>query len=159
MPQFAITIIVALLIGSAGCAGPATSAPDRSAGTATASPLSWMAGCWATADGNNVERWTVAAETYLFGHSVGFRNGAPVFFEQLRIEIVGDIATLFAYPMGNTPVPFRQSARDGERVVFENAAHDYPQRIVYRRDGETLIAEVSSLDELRRSRWSYGRCQ
>jgi hypothetical protein len=36
-----------------------------------------------------------------------------------------------AQPQGNPPTEFRLTESLGNRVVFENKAHDFPQRIVY----------------------------
>jgi hypothetical protein len=30
-------------------------------------------------------------------------------------------------------------------VVFENAAHDFPQRIIYKRSGEKMIGRIEGL--------------
>ena len=39
-------------------------------------------------------------------------------------------------------VAFRLVRHDAASAIFENPAHDYPQRIVYTREGDTLTAEV-----------------
>ncbi len=44
-------------------------------------------------------------------------------------------------------------------ALFANAAHDYPQRIRYWREGETLNAEISLLDGSKAMRWQYKRDQ
>ena len=44
-------------------------------------------------------------------------------------------------------------------MTFTNPAHDYPQRISYRRDGEELVAEVSLLDGSEANRWRYRRAK
>jgi hypothetical protein len=35
--------------------------------------------------------------------------------------------------------------RPDRRVVFDNRAHDFPQRVIYWRDGEALHARVEGL--------------
>jgi hypothetical protein len=42
-------------------------------------------------------------------------------------------------------------------ITFVNAAHDYPQRIRYWRDGRDLMAEVSLADGSKAQRWRYAR--
>jgi hypothetical protein len=52
---------------------------------------------------------------------------------------------------GATPVP---------GVVFENASHDYPQRINYRPDGRNrLAATISLLDGGRPVEYRWERCE
>ena len=46
---------------------------------------------------------------------------------------------------------------DGTSATFENAAHDYPQRIAYARDGDTLTATISAIDGSKARRWTYRR--
>ena len=44
----------------------------------------------------------------------------------------------------------------GTRMIeFSNPAHDYPQRIRYWREGDTLHAEIALLDGSRAVQWSY----
>jgi hypothetical protein len=45
------------------------------------------------------------------------------------------------------------------RVVFENAAHDFPQRVIYRRDGERLVARIEGRlrGEARGRDWVFER--
>jgi hypothetical protein len=42
-------------------------------------------------------------------------------------------------------------------AVFENARHDFPQRIVYRREGKRLVATVSLKDGSNAMSWRYRR--
>jgi hypothetical protein len=54
-------------------------------------------------------------------------------------------------PGGAAPVEFRmveQIALDDptQIAVFENSSHDYPQRILYRREGNRLTATISYID-------------
>jgi hypothetical protein len=54
-------------------------------------------------------------------------------------------------------VAFRlESATDGE-AVFVNPAHDYPQRITYRRTGRGLTATTSLADGSNAQTWKYER--
>ena len=56
-------------------------------------------------------------------------------------------ATLTAFLPGQPPTPFvLLPGKDGE-AVFENKAHDFPQRIEYRREGEDLYAEIGGPGE------------
>ena len=64
-------------------------------------------------------------------------------FEFLRIVAEADGAVLLASPGGRTPpTEFRCISNEGQRAVFENPEHDFPQRIIYRREGNTLHGRI-----------------
>jgi hypothetical protein len=44
-------------------------------------------------------------------------------------------------------------------AVFENPTHDYPQRISYRMEGETLVATTSLMDGSQAQNWRYRRME
>ena len=52
---------------------------------------------------------------------------------------------------------FALAEHGAAHATFENAAHDYPQRITYARDGETLTATISLIDGSKAMRWTYKR--
>ena len=62
-----------------------------------------------------------------------------------------------AQPQGRAPVAFPLAKRDAMSVTFENAAHDYPQRIAYARSGDTLTATISKIDGSKARSWTYRR--
>ena len=63
-------------------------------------------------------------------------------YEFMRIADTPEGMSYFASPAGRPPVEFRFREAGDKRVVFENAAHDYPQRIVYWKDGDLLAARI-----------------
>ncbi len=52
---------------------------------------------------------------------------------------------------------FRLVESGAGRAAFENADHDYPQRIAYVRDGDTLTATISLVDGSKARSWVYRR--
>ena len=82
----------------------------------------------------------------MLGYSRTMRPGRPVFFEQLRIEIKEGELTYIPLVGKQGPIPFALKKSGTNEVVFENAAHDYPQRIAYERVGEELKAKTELLD-------------
>lgn len=119
----------------------------------------WLAGRWCTAEGaptRTCEQWQPAAGGMMLGTSQMVKGGKTVAFEFLRITMDGDTAVYLPQPGGKPSVAFRAVA-GGEGVTFVNAAHDYPQRIHYRRDGDALTAEISLADGSKAMRWSYRR--
>ena len=74
-------------------------------------------------------------------------NGRKTQFEFLRIELVDDVPTYVAQPQGRAGTAFRRSASGDDWIRFENLTHDFPQRIEYRRSGDTLQAEIAGPGE------------
>ncbi|KQZ56421.1 MULTISPECIES: DUF6265 family protein [unclassified Lysobacter] len=121
----------------AGSPAPASEAADPG--------LGWMAGHWCSeAGGERIdETWLPAAQGRLYGVSRTVRAGEVTSFEFLRIEPVDGVATYLAQPGGGPATAFARSDGGANRVRFENPAHDFPQSIEYRRDGERLHAEIA----------------
>ena len=122
--------------------------------------LAWMSGSWETAEG---ERWT--EEVWLEqrgGAMVGLsRSGegaAMRDLEFLRLQAGADgIPVYWASNVGRAPVGFRLVAADAASATFENPAHDFPQRIHYRRDGDHMVATISARDGSNAISWTYQR--
>jgi hypothetical protein len=108
------------------------------------SPLQWLAGCWrrTTTTGVVEEQWMAPAGGIMLGMSrtVGAADGKLIEFEQVRIEARGDSAVYVAHPSRQETAEFAAIAFDDSLIVFENRAHDFPQRIGYRRVGPDSLA-------------------
>lgn len=112
----------------------------------TADQLSWMSGYWlACDDGREVsETWTDPRGGLMAGNSVTLQNGR-VSFELSRIAPTQRGASgvaYFAEVEGAPPVVFPAVEVSGTRVVFENTGHDFPQRVIYEREGDVLKARI-----------------
>jgi hypothetical protein len=97
----------------------------------------WMAGCWSgTRDGERFhERWTQADGSTLLGVSHTVKGGKLTAFEFLRVILKDGRAVYVAQPGGVPPTEFVATSMTAGRVVFENAAHDFPKRVLYERSG------------------------
>ncbi len=136
-------------LGTGLAAGPAA---------AQEQPLGWLAGAWCTdagPQGRSCERWSAMEGGLMLGTGQTVRDGATMSFEFLRIALDGPVAVYHAQPGGAPPVAFREVKRDAMSVTFENAAHDYPQRIRYWREGDVLVAEISLVDGAKAMRWRF----
>ena len=131
-------------------------------GVPTANDLHWLAGAWRTepqitANGPHwaEELWTEAAFGTLLGvgRSVGERKTSS--FDFMRIASDEKGLALFGSPNGAPAVRFGAVSVGAQRVTFVNASHDYPQRIVYERRGDTLIATISMMDGSKRVSWTH----
>ena len=63
-------------------------------------------------------------------------------FEFLRIEKTAAGIAYIAQPQGRPPTSFPLVESSANRVVFENKTHDFPQRIIYWRERDSLHARV-----------------
>lgn len=123
--------------------------------------LSWMSGHWQTtaANGSRVEEnWLDARGGVMLGISRTISGDQLREFEFLRIQAGEDgVPAYLAQPGGQPAVPFRLTAHDATSATFDNPQHDFPQRIVYRRSGDTMIATISALDGSHAMSWTYRR--
>ncbi|MGQ0799661.1 MAG: DUF6265 family protein [Pseudomarimonas sp.] len=113
---------------------------------AQSAPLpDWLAGNWCnTSNASQAEeRWLAPAGDLMLGLSRTVASGRKTQFEFLRIEMQTGIPTYIAQPQGRPGTTFARTDGGHNWIRFENPAHDFPQRIEYRRDGETLRAEIS----------------
>ncbi|WP_106639908.1 DUF6265 family protein [Allosphingosinicella vermicomposti] len=144
------------LASAALVAGPATAQewqpqPD----------LSWIAGYWLNCDDDRevAETWGERVGGIQLGYSV--TTGKQAFsWEQMLIESEGFEPTdlvFHAQPRGQAPASFRLLSAKGQEVVFENKDNDFPQRIIYRRNGDTLIGRIEGMSEgkMHQLEWQY----
>jgi hypothetical protein len=105
----------------------------------------WLAGCWELRSGNRVttEMWMAPAGGMMLGASRTVAGGTAREFEYLRIRAAGEQLTYVAVPSGQRETAFPSTQVSDTLLVFENLAHDFPQRILYRRRGtDSLVARI-----------------
>jgi hypothetical protein len=111
--------------------------------------LSWIAGCWRQTAGNRVvdEQWMAPRAGAMLGMSRTVRDDTVlVEFEQLRISDDAAGAVYHAQPSGQPAADFTAATVSDSMVTFANPAHDFPQRIIYRRRGsDSLIARIEGI--------------
>jgi hypothetical protein len=109
----------------------------------------WMTGAWVRSDGDSWadEYWTSPRGGIMIGASRSGKGEKLQFWEHMRIEREADGKLAFWAIAGDQkPVRFVATQKTAEEIVFENPAHDYPQRIHYWREGRELKAEISLID-------------
>jgi hypothetical protein len=126
----------------------------------------WMAGCWIQEKGDRwtEECWTAPRAGTMMGSSRMGRGETLGAWETLRIvrnHKSGDGPAIpmayIASPGGGPATVFTWTPNGTQDAIFVNAAHDYPQRIRYWREGELLMAEISLADGSKPMRWTYKR--
>jgi hypothetical protein len=101
--------------------------------------LAWFTGCWAYTSPRVVieEHWTRPAGGSMLGMSRTLRRNpggdSTIAWEFIRLYARGVDLVYAAQPHNQPAAEFvSEKVGDGE-VVFANPAHDFPQRIIYRR--------------------------
>ena len=110
----------------------------------------WMAGCWSGQSGALTfeEQWTRPAAGSMMGIASTLKGDRIVFSEFVRIESrTGDL--IFTPRLGTkySPVEFRLKSQSDTEVVFENAAHDFPQRVVYRKTAGGMLGRIEGTEK------------
>lgn len=101
----------------------------------TIDQLGFMAGSWAVSDGVTIEeQWMAPGGGTMLGMSRTVGEGKTYFFEYLRIETRQDGLFYVAMPKGGVATSFKLVKLDAGGAVFENLQHDFPKRIIYRRE-------------------------
>ena len=106
--------------------------------------LGWMSGTWVS-EGPRAkvsESWLGPGNGLMVAVNLSTFASGRNSYEFLRIAETPDGFSYFASPDGRAPVEFKLKELGERRVVFENAMHDFPQRILYWRDGDALLARI-----------------
>ena len=112
------------------------------------SPLAragWLAGCWELRAPNRVtlEMWMPPLGDLMLGSSRTTLGARTSEFELLRLKVEGDRLHYIAMPNGRNETTFPSIELSDTALVFENTAHDFPQKISYRRRGaDSIIARI-----------------
>ena len=114
------------------------------------SSLGWIAGCYEFRPSANFsieEQWTRPAGETMLGMGRTIKGGKTVFTEFLKISVINGKITYTARigTKGVTEFPLLKATAD--EVVFENPAHDFPQRIIYRKQGADVVARIEGIDK------------
>jgi hypothetical protein len=107
--------------------------------------LAWMSGDWQTAPGRMriEEHWTGVAGGTLIGMSRTVVGDRTVAFEYLRIETRKEGIFYVAHPNARPGTDFKLVRVEGQSATFENPAHDFPKRIIYKKNAEgTIVARI-----------------
>lgn len=113
------------------------------------SSLNWLVGCWASESGDpgTGEHWLPLAGDTMLGVGRTVKGGKTVDHEFLRIQKNAEGQLVYiALPSRQKEVVFTATAVAARSVVFENLAHDFPQRVIYKAlMGDRLVARIEGL--------------
>jgi hypothetical protein len=114
--------------------------------------LSWLTGCWQSNKPNQTsiggERWSPLRGGMMMGVSQTVKGDRTVDFEFLRIVQDGASVLYIAKPSSNPDeTQFKLIKLANQEAVFENPAHDFPQRVIYRLKGTDLFARIEGKNQ------------
>lgn len=123
--------------------------------------LGWLAGdrVHRTGTAQTREVWIGPGGGVLLGMSLTARQDGGGEFEHMRIGPMADgRLAFFAQPGGQPAAVFPLTSLDGRRAVFEDPAHDFPQRVIYWDKGDGVIgARIEGVidGKARSMEWEY----
>lgn len=141
----AFTMIIVMLIqveSSNANPGPPESCSDLK-------PFQWLQGHWASDDDwVRHETWQSISEDTMEGKGWSQTpNGESRDQESLRLMMMQDAVFYLAKVAHNRlPIAFKATRCQPDLAVFENPAHDFPQRLTYRLHDRRLHVEISDLE-------------
>ena len=82
-------------------------------------------------------------------NAVGFQTTRPRAKRGVTLLFVeqGDGLAYEAHPSGQRATTFLSTGISASELVFENAAHDFPQQVGYRIDGDSLLAWIRGMQD------------
>lgn len=144
--------LLSIAIAATLCTG-CQLAPENPVSLSTTEPrgplaiLSWLEGAWIDPEGGArtvEEHWIVPRGGLMLGVNRSIRDGRAVGFEFLRIETRDDASIVYvAQPNGRSPgTDFPLVEHAEHRAVFRNPDHEFPDTLIYERDGDDLTIRV-----------------
>lgn len=127
--------------------------------------VAWLQGCWQMTSGDRIveEQWMAPRAGVMLSIGRTVRGEKLVEYEWVMLSEKDGRLAYDAHPSGQPSAIFTAQSASGTEVVFENPQHDFPQRVGYRRDGETMLAWIEGVvaGKSRRVEFPYRRvaCQ
>ena len=128
------------------------------AATAPSPMPAFLTGCWIMRSGERTaeECWTRGNGGLMMGSGRAWTGETVANWEWMRIERGKDgRLSFFASPHGAPQTGFAAARVSGEEVVFENANHDFPQRVRYWKTPAGISAEIAKADGSNAIRYDF----
>ncbi len=123
--------------------------------------MNWLIGSWERKlpDGILKETWTKQNDSTFSGDSYFINTKDTVHFESIKLVQKAEELTYNATVVGQNedePVAFKLTSDTNNTFSFENPAHDYPQKITYKKvTSDRLIATISGKQQGKQTQESY----
>src|SRR5687767_9323419 len=112
--------------------------------------LSWMAGCWRQeSSGRTIEEmWMAPAGDGMLGVGRTVVRGRMVDYEFIQIRVQEGRLVYIAKPARQPEATFTATTIGPREAIFENPAHDFPQRVIYRLQSDGgLIGRIEGTEK------------
>ena len=124
--------------------------------------LAWLSGYWlACDDGREIsETWSDPRGGIMAGHGL-MRTPGRISFELMHLGAHEGGVAYFAQPGGQPPTIFPLVESSEGEAVFAEPGHDFPQRIIYRLEGERLWVRLEAEHDgrTRGMQWRFDRAE
>jgi hypothetical protein len=114
----------------------------------------WFLGNWGSTspEGELTERWQKVNDSVYKGECYFVVGGKDTVFSEAvdLVEEAGKLTYIVTVPGQNNekPVPFVMTSGNDTQIIFENPAHDYPNKIVYNKiTNDSILAEISGIQK------------
>jgi len=123
--------------------------------------VAWLHGCWQSTGSPAVveEQWMAPRGGTMIGMGRTVRDERTIEYELVVLKEQDGRLAYEAHPSGQPSAVFLSSEITDASVVFENAQHDFPQRVGYRRSESGLAAwiEGTAKGQMRHIDFVYAR--
>ena len=136
-------------------------APGLAAEQASLADLAWLTGQWRAEQGDGAvvsETWLAADGGVMPGIGRTIAGGKAQ-VEFMRLDEKDGVVAFTAIVGRQQPVTFPLKSATTDEWVFENLAHDFPQRVILRRCKAGYCPSIEGLmnGKLERMDWTYAR--
>jgi hypothetical protein len=145
------SLSLAVLLISA-CSSKETSSPEKKQEKSRLEKAAWLLGSWK----NNSDQG-IMTETWIKDHADSYSAKTyfvigqdTVFRELSKLEETGSNLQCVISIEGENdekPVTFKMTEQSEQNLVFENPEHDFPQKITYQHKRDSIIAEISGMQD------------
>ena len=133
-------------------------APGRAPGI---DDVAWLTGCWEYTSGSRTveEHWLAPRARTMMNAGRTVQGDKLVEFETVVLREQDGRLAYEAHPSGQPSAVFLSQRIADRDVVFENLQHDFPQRVGYKRDGDSLLGWIEGTrnGQTRRTEFPYHR--
>jgi uncharacterized protein DUF6265 len=123
--------------------------------------VAWLHGCWQTTGAGSTveEQWMAPRGGTMIGMGRTVRGGKTTEYELVVLREQDGRLAYEAHPSGQPSAVFLSREITDTSVVFENAEHDFPQRVGYRRSESGLAAWIEGTvkGQMRHIDFTYAR--
>lgn len=114
--------------------------------------VSWISGKWSmgeTETSRFYEEWEIVNDSLLSGENYAIQMGDTIYSEKLSVKVKDNdvfyIANVVAEENDHI-VRFKLTQAGKSKLVFENPLHDFPQKIIYRKENDsTLVVKLKGV--------------